>query len=145
MNRFIGTPYGVRKKREWFSLDFSPGQHAALLCHKAVHTNLNPHVFFAAWLTLSNNKCFGKENMLLKFHVSSLSVSVRMGSQLGNQKSPLMLWYELLACSWLLAVRSAVNRVASVLLLCVCVRGDLRWRCVYKDTPVWSMEYSMRW
>lgn len=77
----------VSVKREWFSLDFSPGQHAALFCHKEVHTHFNPNVFFAAWLTFSNNKCFGKKNMLLKFHVSSLSVNVRMGSDLETRVS----------------------------------------------------------
>lgn len=55
-------------------------------CSRVLHTHLNPHLFFyAAWLTFSDNKSFGEENMLLKFNASSLSVSVRMSFELGNQ------------------------------------------------------------
>lgn len=71
--------------------------------------------FFVAWLTFSNNKCLGKENMLLKFNVSILSVSVRMSSELGNQSLFVHTGTSGTSYSRLLVVCSAGNRVG-----CVC-------------------------
>lgn len=121
-------------KLEWFSPAFSLGLHAALLCHKAVHTHFSPHAFFAVWLMFSNNKCFGKENILLQFHVSRLSVNVRMGSQLGKPSLYLWSYMSCLSEAVQLVVYSPGNRVSSV--LCTYVCGARMAVCVYKKSPV---------
>lgn len=96
------------------------------------------HFVFAAWLTFSNSKCFGKGNMLLKFYVRSLSVSVGM-SFFGNQSLYLCSGTNCLLLAGSLCPLG--NRVGCV---CVCVvvctlDGGV---CVYKDTPLWSIEYT---
>lgn len=68
---------------KWFSLDFGTGKHTALFWHKAVHTHA---LFFSLANLLIHSNCVQKENMLLKFNVRSLSVSVRISFELGNQR-----------------------------------------------------------
>lgn len=98
------------------------------------------HFVFAAWLTFSNSKGFGKENMLLKFYVRSLSVSVRMRF-FGNQSLFLCSGTNCLPLAGSLC--PVGNRVGCVCVSVVVCTSD-GGVCIQRHS---SMEYRiyMRW
>lgn len=87
----------------------------------------------------SNNKCFGKENILLQCHVSRLSVNVRMGSEFGKQSRYLWSYMSCLSVAIQVVVYSAGNRVPSVL----CMYEEHGWWCVYTKTLLYQEEATV--